>query len=151
MGPEVPGQRGTALNRNDLQQLADDRVLDAEALLNAGRWSGAYYLAGYAVECALKACIARQTNLHDFPDKTAVQKSHTHNLNELLDLAGLKLRLQLDTTPAANPALGLNGQRVKDWSERARYQQRAEPLARRLYQAVTDPVDGVLPWIKHHW
>jgi HEPN domain-containing protein len=63
-----------------LQQLADDRVLDAEALLNAGRWSGAYYVSGYAVECALKACIAKQTNLHDFPDKTVVQKSHAHDL-----------------------------------------------------------------------
>jgi hypothetical protein len=99
----------------------------------------------------LKACIARQTNLHDFPDKAVVQRSHTHNLNELLELAGLKLQLQLDTTPAANPALGLNWQRVKDWSERARYQQPTEAQARRLYQAVTEPVDGVLPWIKPHW
>ena len=49
------------MNRRDLQQLADDRVLDAEALLNAGRWAAAYYLSGYAVECALKARIARQT------------------------------------------------------------------------------------------
>jgi hypothetical protein len=103
------------------------------------------------VECALKACIAKQTNLHDFPDKTVVQKSHTHNLLELLDLAGLKLQLQLDTTPAANPALGINWQLVKDWSERARYQQWKEAQARRLYQAVTDPANGVLPWIKGHW
>ena len=91
-----------------MQQLADDRVLDAEALLNAGRWSGAYYVSVYAVECALKACIAKQTNLHDFPDKTVVQKSHTHDLTELLVLAGLRLKLQLDATPAANPALGRN-------------------------------------------
>ena len=96
-------------------------MLDAEALLTAGRWSGACYLSGYAVESALKACIAKRTSLHDFPDKTVVQKSHTHNLAELLDLAGLRLQLQLAVTPAANPALGINWQSVKDWSERARY------------------------------
>ena len=119
-------------------------MLDAEALLTAGRWSGAYYLSGYAVECALKACIAKRTSLHDFPDKTVVQKSHTHNLAELLDLAGLRLQLQLAVTPAANPALGINWQSVKDWSERARYEQKTEAEARELFEAVTDPANGVL-------
>ncbi len=38
---------------------------DAEVLLDAGQWSGAYYLAGYAVECGLKACAAEMTNQHD--------------------------------------------------------------------------------------
>jgi len=139
------------LNRADLQQLAEDRVLDAEALLNAGRWSGAYYLAGYAVECALKACLAKQTGLHDFPDKAIAQRAFTHNVVELLDLAGLRLQLRLDTTPAANPTLGVNWQHVKDWDEKTRYQQKTEAQARRLYQAVTDTVNGVLPWIKGHW
>jgi HEPN domain-containing protein len=134
-----------------LQQLTDDRVLDAGALLNGGRWSGAYYISGYAIECALKACIARQTNLHDFPDKVVAQKSYTHDLLDLLDLAGLKLQLRLDTTPAARPALGINWYLVKDWNERARYQQKTETQARRLYQAVTDTADGVLPWVKGHW
>ncbi len=139
------------MNRSDLQQLADDRVLDAGALLNTGRWSGAYYICGYAIECALKACIARQTNRHDFPDKAVAEQSYTHNLTRLLGLAGLKLQLQLDTTPAANPALGINWQLIKDWSERVRYEQKTEAQARRLYQAVTDPADGVLTWIKNHW
>lgn len=139
------------MNRSDLQQLADDRVVDAEALLSTDRWSGAYYVCGYAVECALKACIAKKTNLHDFPDKTVVEKAYTHDLTRLLDLAGLKLQLKLDTTSAANPALGINWQHVKDWSERARYQQKTEPQARRLYQAVTENANGVLTWIKNHW
>ncbi len=43
------------MNRAELQRLAKDRLLDAKALFAARRWSGAYYLAGYAVECALKA------------------------------------------------------------------------------------------------
>ena len=139
------------MNRSDLQQLAEARVLDAEALLNAGRWSGAYYVCGYAVECALKACIAKKTGLYDFPDKTVVERAYSHDLTRLLDLAGLKLQLKLDTTPAANQALGINWQHVKDWSERVRYQEKTEPQARRLYQAVTDAANGVLIWIKNHW
>jgi HEPN domain-containing protein len=139
------------LNRTDLQQLADDRVLDAEALLNAGRWSGAYYISGYAVECALKACIAKQTSLHDFPDKNLAQKAYTHDLQDLLDLAGLNLQLKLDTMPASNPSLGNNWQLVKDWNERARYQPKTEVQARELYDAVTDTANGVLQWIKGHW
>jgi HEPN domain-containing protein len=61
---------GNAVNRTQLQQLAEERVRDAKALPNAGQWSGAYYLAGYAVECGLKACIAKLTNLNDSPTKT---------------------------------------------------------------------------------
>jgi len=134
-----------------LQQLAEDRVADAKALLDAGRWSGASYLAGYAVECALKACLAKQTQRHDFPDKSLAQKALTHDLLELVDLAGLKLQLKLDGTPAANPQLGVNWQFAKDWSEKARCDQKLEAQARGLYEAVIDPITGVLPWIKLHW
>lgn len=135
------------MNRIDLQQLAEDRVLDAEALLNAGRWSGAYYLAGYAVECALKACIAKQTNQHDFPDKNTAQRAFTHDLGDLIQLAGLKDQLQLDATPG----LDLNWQFVKDWNERSRYSSKSEDQARGLFVALTDPTNGVLPWIKCRW
>jgi len=38
-------------------------------LLRLGLFDGAYYLAGYAVECALKACIAKGTQRFEFPDK----------------------------------------------------------------------------------
>ena len=47
------------MNRTDLQQPALTRLAEAKALLAAGFPAGAYYLAGYAVECALKACIAK--------------------------------------------------------------------------------------------
>ncbi len=45
------------MDRADFQRLALDHIADAKALLAARRWGGAYYLAGYAVECGLKACI----------------------------------------------------------------------------------------------
>jgi hypothetical protein len=107
------------MNRLDLQRLAEDRIADAQALLDAGRWSAAYYLAGYAVECALKACIAKQTNLHDFPDKDRVQRAYTHNLVGLVTLASLNEDLQA-TQRDADPSLYRYWQFVKDWSEQAR-------------------------------
>ena len=51
---------------------------------------GTYYLAGYAVECALKACIAKETKRHEFPDRRKVDASHTHDLRELVRLAKLE-------------------------------------------------------------
>lgn len=137
------------MNRTLLQQLAEGRILDAQVLLNAGRWSAAYYLAGYAVECALKACIAKLTSAHDFPDKDFVVKSYTHRIEALLLLAGLKK--QRDADSIANPVLRANWIIVKDWEENARYQQWTEPQARELCQAVMDSTTGVLPWIRVHW
>jgi HEPN domain-containing protein len=60
------------VDRKDLQALSNVRLKEAKALLGAGLWDGAYYLAGYAVECALKACIAKQTQRYEFPDKKRV-------------------------------------------------------------------------------
>ncbi|MCP5119377.1 MAG: HEPN domain-containing protein, partial [bacterium] len=49
------------MNRTDFQNLALERLDDAKVLLDGGRYNGAYYLSGYVVECALKACIAKLT------------------------------------------------------------------------------------------
>ncbi len=107
------------MNRIDLQQLALTRIRDAEVLFDAGQWSGAYYLAGYAVECVLKACIAKLTSLHDFPDKDLVLKSYSHNLEALLESAAFKS----DHTSIfnTNPIFEENWLVVKRWSERSRY------------------------------
>ena len=50
--------RGWGVNRWEFRELATLRLAEAKALLDAGLPDGAYYLAGYAVECGLKACIA---------------------------------------------------------------------------------------------
>lgn len=55
------------MNRRDLKDLAAIRVREASLLLKNKQYSGAYYLAGYAVECALKACISKETRRYDFP------------------------------------------------------------------------------------
>src|SRR3954471_11456605 len=77
------------MNRMDLQKLAEERLADSELLLANRRYGAAYYLAGYAVECGLKACIAKLTKAEDFYDKLLARKIFTHNLEELLVHASL--------------------------------------------------------------
>lgn len=137
------------MNLTQLQQLAEERVRDAEALLNVGQWSGAYYLVGYAVECGLKACIAKMINQHEFPDKELAQRCYTHKIQALVEVA--ELVLQRDTDVAANPTLGANWLVVKDWDEKARYRLWTEPDARKMFIAATDSTNGVLQWIKGRW
>jgi hypothetical protein len=95
-----------AVNRTDFQTLADVRIAEAKGLLDLGHWPGAYYLAGYAVECALKACIAKLTMAGDFPDKGFAAKCHTHLIESLVELAGLKA--QRDADVKASVALQTN-------------------------------------------
>jgi hypothetical protein len=54
---------------------------EARLLLKANCPEGAYYLAGYADECALKACIAKRTERFELPDLKAAQESWGHDLN----------------------------------------------------------------------
>lgn len=137
------------MNRTDLQRLAEARLREAEALLNAGEWSGAYYLAGYAVECGLKACIARLTGLHDFPDKGRAIKSYSHKFVDLLDVAGLKSVRKTDLD--ANPVFKRHWEIVDAWNEAARYVIWNQAEAEDLYQSITAPTDGVFTWVKNHW
>jgi HEPN domain-containing protein len=136
------------------QQLAEDRLEDARILLDAGRWSAAYYLCGYAVECALKACILaflEQTPEVIFQDKRFSEKCWTHDIEALVAAARLTAVRDAEADAAVNPALGQSWLAVKDWSEQDRYQQKTEPAARKLYEAVADQTNGVLQWVRNHW
>ena len=138
------------MNRSDLQSLSRQRRREAAALLRARHFPGAYYLVGYAVECALKACIARQTRRFDFPSKQIAQKVFVHDLEVLVKLAGLMPDLERDLR--ANASLQLNWAIVKDWSEESRYLlgiTRAQALD--LYSACTSRRTGVLPWVRQRW
>src|SRR5213595_801683 len=77
------------VTKADLEALAEVRPADSFFLLQAERASSAYYLAGYAVELALKACIAKSFQPNAIPDKAFVNKIYSHSLEKLLGLAGL--------------------------------------------------------------
>lgn len=138
------------MNRSDLQQLADVRVKDAQSLLHAGRFAAAYYFVGYAVECGLKSCIAKQIREFDFPEKKLITDSYTHDLTKLLRLSGIGHLHEAEIR--RNRAFETNWLVVKDWSEESRYDPaRPENAARDMYAAVTDTPDGILTWLKKHW
>lgn len=138
------------MNRADLQQLAHTRLAEARALRAAGHAAGAYYLAGYAVECALKACIAKSVQQYDFPERDRVNQSYSHNLPQLLRTAGLEATLNAATTQ--NHAFALNWAIVKEWNESRRYSLAIVARdADALLAAVDDPADGVLRWLASHW
>lgn len=138
------------LNRRILQTLADSRLEEGRILLANNQWTGAYYLIGLAVECALKACLARAVREHDYPDKKFVNGMYQHNLQSLVGLdAALSAALQADM--ALDPKLGANWNTLKDWDDEKRYDIVDEQEAKGLYDAITDAGSGVMPWIKGRW
>jgi HEPN domain-containing protein len=137
------------MNRGDFQRLTEVRLADAQLLLENGQYDGAYYVAGYAIECALKACIAKQTNQYDFPQLKTVRDSYTHDLSSLLRLAGLER--ELDLRAAGDLLFAQNWTFLKDWSEESRYASSTEANAASLFAAIADSEHGVLPWLRTHW
>ena len=51
----------------------------------------------------------------------------------------------------ANPIFGDNWVVANQWSEQARYQTTRHHKAKRLFDAITDKVNGVMPWIRVRW
>lgn len=138
------------MNRATLQRISKLRRRDAAALLTAGQYPGAYYLIGYAVECALKACVAKQVGQYDFPDRKLANEAFTHDLEKLMKLSGLAPDLEKEME--TNKPLELNWAVVKDWSESSRYEIGiTEAQARDLYSACTARRNGVLNWIRRRW
>jgi HEPN domain-containing protein len=138
------------MDRAQLQQLAELRVQDAEALLTVSRWDAAYYLLGYAIECALKACVAKQFRLHEVPDKELVNSFYTHSFDRLLAISGVKSNLEIRRK--VDTSFGENWNTVRDWSETVRYEVgKTEAVARGMYEAVTNSATGILPWLKTQW
>ncbi|MGL6095725.1 MAG: hypothetical protein ACRC7O_08020 [Fimbriiglobus sp.] len=139
------------MNVMELRQLAGDRVSDTRALLAAGRWSGAYYLAGYAVECGLKACVLGhilRTGVI-FQNRKFGEQCWTHDLQQLVVLAGLKAAH--DRERSASPDFRFNWEIVAAWTSESRYEQKTRAEAEWLAGAVTDPTHGVLTWVMTHW
>lgn len=127
-----------------LMRLEDARVLEA-----ARRDSAAYYLAGYAVECGLKAIIARSFKDSVIPDRNFVNRIYSHNLNELAALANL--RPALDERIRISDRFRANWSFVSDWNEASRYEIIDPFMAELMIHAVGGEPDGVIPWLKELW
>ena len=136
------------MNRADFKKLALTRLDDARILLNKRRYSAAYYVAGYVVECALKACLAKKARRYEFPPKPKVVTNsyYTHDLQELARASDL-----LEELEKGRSELRKNWATVKDWSGASRYDPHAGKLAKDILLAIEDPADGVLQCIKQSW
>jgi HEPN domain-containing protein len=138
------------MNRRDFQELAETRLLDAKALFEAKRFDAAYYLAGYVVECALKACIAKKTREHDFPPKDG-SRYYQHDLEKLLHWA---FEGEFQQDQKADATLAGYWLLVTRWNEESRYELRgdqAEKLAEDMLLAVSDREHGVLKCLSKYW
>lgn len=116
-----------------LQQLTQQRLDEADDLLGINRVDAAFYLAGYAIEMALKAAICKTLDQPDFykPDRTlkgsrlvqdkVLREFKTHNYNDLLVLSGLSNKL--DDAMAVDPQIETAWRFIQQtkWSENDRY------------------------------
>lgn len=80
------------------------RRKDAELLQQSARWNGAIYLAGYAIECSLKALVCYGEHKNNLKDtalfKRGAQGVALHNLWSLYEATPLSFRnaVELDRT-----------------------------------------------------
>ena len=137
------------MTRKDLQELSRIRLREAKSLAQLGMNDGAYYLAGYCVECALKACIAKLTQRHEFPNKERTQQSYGHKFGELLKAALLEQDHRKEAQ--RDPAFLRHWNVVQLWSPDRRYIITNANATKELIEAVSDRNHGVLRWIKLHW
>ena len=140
---------GTEVAKTALEALAQEKLDDAAALTADGRWSNAYYLAGYAVELALKACIAKAFKDNTIPDKDLVNAIYRHDFRSLVGTAGLSADLR--AKEQADAAFAANWGVVNLWSPNSRYKNATQQEAEELLRAIRDQDDGVFQWIRAFW
>jgi len=150
-------------NPKEILDLAYQRLDEAVLLCEHGRYDGAFYLAGYSVELALKARICTNIGLPALFDEDKDNEINkissvgeirrflkTHNLTTLLFISGLKPKfddnLAMDKEFANAGALLFN-----DWSEKTRYKHRGhadEKNVKKLISLLSDNTHGLLKWIE---
>jgi hypothetical protein len=82
----------------ELEALALERLLDADALIATERYDGAIYIAGYVIELQLKARICKTLNWQGFPSSSNEFQDYksfkVHDLDVLLHLSGIEVRIK---------------------------------------------------------
>jgi len=72
----------------DLEDLANERIKDAKVLCEAGRYFGAVYICGYALELGLKKQICCTLGWDEYPTESKYKSLKTHDLEVLLHFSG---------------------------------------------------------------
>jgi hypothetical protein len=115
---------------------------DALELCANKRADGAWFNAGFAIECCLKAAIMKQRRLNRWPDRNEAPELWTHDLGDLFRMLGIDLA-GLHRHPVA-PSL----KTVLDWRREHGYAVGKVPLrnARSMCEAAFES-DGVVEWL----
>lgn len=132
--------------RTEQDKASIHRKQDAEVLRVRGRWRGAMYLMGYAVECSLKAKLMERYNLwtlralQDHP-ATGLVKSidvFTHSLHDLMEWTHAEHRM----TPNQRQSWG----RLSKWSVDWRYSH--EPGDEQICDDFFDAASDILEFVR---
>src|SRR2546429_9457310 len=117
--------RGTVFGK-----VAEVRLADAKALLDARRYAGAVYLGGYAIECLLKWAVTDRKQCVYLPANLEI-----HNWDTLIAKAGLVGSLQ-----AAPMIQALFSELSERWGPELGYLPQPMPSfeARQLYDHLLD-------------
>lgn len=145
-------------SRTEFQLLSGKRLDEAKALQSAGHYEAAFYLAGYAVECGLKAAVCKTLRIDLFNLSTDLHKGFkTHRLDYLIVLAGLSVQLANDAAadtslsvaanPFVNPPSGVD--RWQSWTEEVRYNVVACPDT--VSHNFVNNVERFISWLENHW
>jgi hypothetical protein len=144
------------VNQAELRLMTEERIKDAQSLIDGKRWEFGYYAAGYAVECALKSCLLSRM-IHTgwvFDEEVRkVEDCRTHEFLKLIQIAGLREELNdaLKASAAAGGEFVSNWDTVNLWKVTSRYEPKSEADAKKLLSAIIDDPHGVLKWIRNYW
>ena len=143
------------MNQAELRRMALLRIRDAKVLLNGRRWGFAYYVSGYAIECALKSCLLARM-IHTawvFEEQWKASNCLTHDFSVLIRLSGLtdEVNARLAASSSARDTFDANWGTVLQWKPTSRYISKAETEAKDLYAAIVHKPDGVLRWLLKYW
>lgn len=131
----------SSLEANRFYRCAARRMVEARILIEAGQTTGAVYLAGYGVECMLKALI-----LESLPAGRRPAKLRSFRTVKAHDLAWL-MKQYLDQGGSRYPAeVARAFTLVREWSTEIRYDPRdlRQPEADRFVEAA----ETVVLWAK---
>jgi hypothetical protein len=139
------------MTRKDLQDLSRLRLREAQALFKARLYDGSVYLAGYAIELALKARICRLLRVKEYPLSGDIGRAFKiHNLDQLKVLGGLSAEIDVKK----NKELFDNWSKAVAWDPEQRYDTPGKynaSNAKAILDGLTAKPNGVFTWLSKRW
>ena len=140
----------------DIINLADEKIMDAQCLLSAGRLDGAYYIAGYNIELLLKAKVCKTLGIDNFfhfgnrakllKDESNITRTYrVHDLDQLMILSGIFSLFQQEIS--VNTDFRASWSIIKDWNEGHRY---LTGKTQRDVQDLLTSINKFWLWIQNH-